>query len=102
MTWHQLINTVLDPSMHWFVAFSAGVLVYSLTSITSFVLLQIMEKTGRVISWRVAVIGIVLIPLLLALSAGVASHCLLDGLFSWYVTPLGPPLKQGLDILHHN
>jgi hypothetical protein len=81
-----------DSLIHWLLAFSLGALVYCLTSTMFFVLFEIMAKRGRIISDRVAAIGIVLIPLLLCLSVAFLSHWGLDYWSVLYVKPLAPHL----------
>jgi hypothetical protein len=88
----DFIEWVSDPCRHFLLAFTAGVSVYALTSIMYYAFSLVWERlTRRQISS--AVDSYMVISLfLLAISVAVASHWALDFLYTWYTTPLGPPL----------
>lgn len=93
MILYRFISIISDPAMHFFVAFSAGAFLYSLTSTISCVLLMIAGRIGLRVSQTHVAIGIVLIPLLLSVSLAFLSHYWLDYWRTWFTTPLGPTIN---------
>jgi hypothetical protein len=89
----NLLEWLLDPARHWFVAFLAGLLGFSLMWIISSVPFAVLRLgLRRRVSSDVGFF-ILLCSLLAMLSAVVLSHYVLDyGSMLWHM-PLGPPLE---------
>ena len=93
LEWWNLVDWLIDPAQHFLLAFTAGALVFWLTSIISYVSILAWERgTHQRVSSDV-VFGIVICSLLLGVSAVLVSHYGLD--FGWqlYSMPLNPPLE---------
>ena len=95
MQWWNAIDWLIDPAQHFLLAFTAGALVYLLTSTMSFVLLSAWGIGTRKQTSSAVVYGIHICCLLLGVSAALLSHYLLDYGWQLYSTPLYP----GLDLV---
>lgn len=88
-----LASYFADASHHFLLSGLAGWLAWLVTQTISCVSGLIWERgTHRKVS-MVAVYYMIGISLLACVASALVAHWLLDYYASWYVTPLGPPLK---------
>lgn len=99
MIWLRIMDWLIEPVQHSVLAFLLGCLAF-------YLILTIFGQLVRVLGYSTLyevpsglAISIVIFSLLLAISIALASHFFFDQLYSWYTTPLDPPLE--LDVPEH-